>query len=69
MVQALEDAERDRLRCGWDTLAQRIESLPDGSQRDTLLEEQDEIEYVLGDIRLTSRRMWRVSRYYDRLPI
>ena len=56
MVQTLEDAERDRLRCRWDTLVQRIESLPVGIQRNELLGEQDRIEYTLGEIWLKSRR-------------
>ena len=55
MVQTLEDAERDRLRRQWDALLPRIESLPDGSERSELLDEQDRIEYVLGEIWLSRR--------------
>ena len=50
MVQSLADAERDRLRRRWDALVQRIESLPDGIERDALLDEQDQIEHAFGEI-------------------
>ena len=52
MVQTAYDAEREWLSKRWQVVTDRIDTLPDGPERDALLQEQDEIEFRLGELRL-----------------
>ena len=55
MVQTARDAESEKPSRQWQFVTARIDTLPDGPERDALLQEQDEIEFRLGELRRGDR--------------